>query len=351
MTSSTKPLISIILPVYNVRPYIEEAVDSVLRQTYENLEIILVDDGSTDGSADVCNQYGKEDARVKVIHQKNMGLSAARNAGLDICKGELIAFLDPDDLLCEDAIYSMYEKMVESGADIVVSNHDLYIRKFTLNGSQSYKRVKNNRRFAIASGVYSKPDLFRMRINNIIPTSAWGKLYRRNLWDDLRYPVGQNYEEIDIIIPLLMRTESIFILDKPFIIYRKRPGSITDTCSIKNVMDKALAYKHYINHIRSLIPEYLDDQDLVNACKTILTSLLGEYIRHSLYIVPDRKRYFACYREAIDDMASEVAAGERGFKIRVALFMVFHLPPLAVGLIYRIYRPFRVLELKVTGRS
>lgn len=351
MISSANPLISIILPVYNVMPYIEEAVNSVIHQKYENLEIILIDDGSTDGSADVCDRYSKEDARVRVIHQKNMGLSAARNAGLDICKGELITFLDPDDLLCEDAIFMMYEKMAETGADIVMCDYDLYKRKYSLDGSQSYKKVKRRRRVAIIAGFYTKPDIFRLKIDNFISPNAWGKLYRRGLWDDLRYPVGQNYEDIDIIIPLLMRTESIYILNKPLIIHRKRPGSITDTLSVKNIRDRALAYKHYADHIRALIPEYLDDRDLVNARKALLTSLLLEYIRQSLRMIPDRKRYFACYREVIDNMASEVAVSERSFKIRVVLFMVFHFPPLAVGLIYRIYRPFRVLELKVTGRS
>ena len=245
----------------------------------------------------------------------------------------------------------MYEKMAETGADIVECDHDLYIKELALNGSRFYKKVKRRHRIPISAGIYTKPDLFRMRIDNIISSCAWGKLYRRGLWDDLRYPVGQNHEDVDVIFPLLMRTEKIYILDKPLILHRKRPGSITATYSVKNIRDKALAYKHHTDYIRALVPEYLDERDLVNFCKAKLTSLIVEYVRRSLRIVSDRKMYFACYREFIKDMASNVAVRERSFKIRAALFMVFHLPPLVVGLIYRIYRPFRVLELKVFDRS
>ena len=158
--------------------------------------------------------------------------------------GELITFLDPDDLLCEDAIFTMYEKMAETEVDVVVCDRDQYIRKFSLNGSQSYKKIKSNRHTALTAGIYCKPDFLRMRVDNIIPPSAWGKLYRRGMWDSLRYPVGQNYEDIDVIIPLLMRAESMFVLDKSLIIHRKRPGSITDTLSVENIRDKALAYNH-----------------------------------------------------------------------------------------------------------
>ena len=112
-------LVSVIVPVYNVLPYLRESLDSVINQTYKDLEIIIVDDGSTDGSDAVCEEYAK-DSRVKVIHQKNHGLSAARNVGLDIARGDYIAFLDSDDVYLPDMIQTMVEGIQKSQADVVV---------------------------------------------------------------------------------------------------------------------------------------------------------------------------------------------------------------------------------------
>ena len=104
ITSKKNPLISVIVPVYKVEQYLHRCVDSILAQTYTNLEIILIDDGSPDRSGAICDEYAAKDSRIRVIHQKNAGLGAARNAGLDVCSGEYIAFVDSDDTLPEDAL-------------------------------------------------------------------------------------------------------------------------------------------------------------------------------------------------------------------------------------------------------
>lgn len=119
-----EPLVSVIIPVYNVRPYLREALDSVINQTYQNLEIIIVDDGSRDGSETICDEY-KADSRVKVIHQRNRGLSSARNTGMDNVTGEIIAFLDPDDVIHPDMINTLVTIMQEQEADIVCCQHKI----------------------------------------------------------------------------------------------------------------------------------------------------------------------------------------------------------------------------------
>ena len=119
------PLISVIIPVYNVRHYLKEALDSVIFQTYRNLEIIIIDDGSTDGSREICDDY-LDDSRVTVIHQKNKGLSAARNAGLDIMTGEYVAFLDSDDAYQSSFIEEMVNAIVREVADIVVCKYTVH---------------------------------------------------------------------------------------------------------------------------------------------------------------------------------------------------------------------------------
>ena len=114
-------LISIIIPVFNVRPYLETALESVIRQTYSHLEIIVIDDGSADGSGVICDEFAKRDERIKVIHQENRGLSSARNTGIDMMSGDAVAFLDPDDSYHPDYIKAMAEAMERENADIVVA--------------------------------------------------------------------------------------------------------------------------------------------------------------------------------------------------------------------------------------
>ena len=131
------PLVSVIVPVFNVRPYIVEALDSVINQTYSNLEIILIDDGSTDGSGEVCDEYAARDKRIVVIHQKNNGVSSARNAGLDVMHGEAVAFLDPDDAYRSEFISTMVAAMNREKADIVMC-------KYT--NHRTNKKMKSNGR-------------------------------------------------------------------------------------------------------------------------------------------------------------------------------------------------------------
>ena len=115
-----KGFVSVIIPVYNVRPFLEEALDSVLNQTYKNLEIIIIDDGSTDGSGEICDEYAGRDNRIQVIHQDNGGLSAARNAGLDVMTGDLVAFLDPDDAYVDSFIETLVNAMAAEDVDLVI---------------------------------------------------------------------------------------------------------------------------------------------------------------------------------------------------------------------------------------
>lgn len=114
-------LVSVIMPVYNVFPYLAEAIDSVLHQTYENIELVIINDGSTDGSADICDDYALKDKRVSVVHQRNLGLSAARNKGLDMIRGELVAFIDSDDAVHQDYIMRILVLMISDPKNPCVS--------------------------------------------------------------------------------------------------------------------------------------------------------------------------------------------------------------------------------------
>ncbi len=143
-----EPLVSIIIPVFNVAPYLCEGLDSVINQKYKELEIIIIDDGSTDGSENICDEYAKKDERIKVVHQENRGLSAARNVGLDIMTGEVVAFLDPDDAFYLDFIKTMVITMVLEKSDIVICKFSIQttVEKLEYDGSGAiYPKLSKKR--------------------------------------------------------------------------------------------------------------------------------------------------------------------------------------------------------------
>ena len=170
------PLISVIIPVYNVEKYLHRCLDSVIAQTYQNLEIICVDDGSIDESGRICDQYAVRDARIKVIHQENQGLSAARNRGLDAAEGEYIAFVDSDDYILED----MYKKMLDK---LLNYNVDLCVCQWQYEFSDGRQVVKKKN---IDPTIYGRKAslefarfLYRGNYENGVVVAAWNKLYRR----------------------------------------------------------------------------------------------------------------------------------------------------------------------------
>ena len=226
------PLVSVIIPVYNVRPYLREALDSVTGQTYRNLEIIIVDDGSTDGSAEICDEY-RTDPRVQVIHQENLGLSGARNTGLDHASGDLIAFLDPDDAFCGDMIRVLQEAMESHHADIVLTG---FTSVHTI-GPLCETRPKYVYQYHKEELLSSDQALTRLVIYGSIVHSVWNKLYKRELWNGIRFPVGAVYEDISTSYQVFCRTDRILTLPGTQVIRRIRPGSILWTNSLKNIRD------------------------------------------------------------------------------------------------------------------
>lgn len=224
---------SIIIPVYNVRPYLREALEGVILQTYQNIEAIIVDDGSNDGSGAVCEEFAECDPRIKLIRQENLGLSAARNRGLDAAAGELIAFLDPDDAYYPRMIEVMVETMVRGGADIVVCG----FRTFHTRGRMPRPDSEAAGRVLECSGNGALREMLAGRID----TAVWEKLYRAKLWEGIRFPEGQVYEGTRTTYKILQKAERVLILPQKLVMHRVRSGSITQTESAENVRDLLLA--------------------------------------------------------------------------------------------------------------
>lgn len=215
----TMELISVIVPAYNVKSYLERCVNSIINQTYENLEIILVDDGSTDGTGTICDKMAQEDPRIIVIHKENGGLSDAKNAGLEVCKGDFISFIDSDDYIEPDMYKCMIEEMKDESISLVAvgfvvteadgSNH--------ITGAQQRKKLTKEDAFM---NLFEKEEMLPSSVN---------KLYRRFLFENLRFRKGMINEDTEIIPKILNICDYVIILDKALYHYILRKGSITQS--------------------------------------------------------------------------------------------------------------------------
>ncbi|MCQ2102485.1 MAG: glycosyltransferase [Fibrobacter sp.] len=211
------PLISVIVPIYKVEPYLRRCLDSIVNQTYTNLEIILVDDGSPDGCPAICDEYAAKDNRIVVIHKENGGLSDARNAGLDICKGEYISFVDSDDWIEKNYIEHLLTLIKNEHADIAIANHQL----ICTNGFIEYKGVFNNKIFHHSK--FMKELIINAPIQFIV---AWGKLYKREIFNDVRFPIKKIHEDQYTSYRLFYNAHKIVTTKKILYNYLKRPDSI-----------------------------------------------------------------------------------------------------------------------------
>ena len=210
------PLISVMVPVYNVEQYLRRCVDSILTQTYSHLEVILVDDGSPDCCGEICDEYAQADPRVHVIHRKNGGLSAARNSGLDFCHGEYIGFVDSDDYIQRD----MYEQLfadVTRYHTLLAFCHTDVIRKGKGDGKH----------YGLGSEVKPKEYVMERALKESIWWSADTKLYHRSLFDQLRYPEGKTNEDLPVTIRIFDLCDKIVINYNKLYCYCIRENSIT----------------------------------------------------------------------------------------------------------------------------
>lgn len=193
------PLVSVIIPVYNVKPYLREALNSVIEQNYKRMEIIIVDDGSTDGSENICDEY-ISDPRVLVIHQENQGLSGARNTGLSLFKGDYLCFLDPDDAYHPAFIERLLENALSTNSEMVACK---YIVQRT-TGEISTDNRKITQSFPrLASGTYSREEALRNLVEGDLNVFVWNKLYKGNLWNDkyLEDEIVGEMLEVDVTMP------------------------------------------------------------------------------------------------------------------------------------------------------
>ena len=213
--------ISVIVPVYKVEKYLPQCIDSILAQTYKDFELILIDDGSPDNCGKMCDEYAQRDARVRVIHQKNGGLSAARNAGIDMAKGEYIAFVDSDDYVSEEYLEKLYSCLVCNNADISICGMLSFFDGKKLDSAESIKKDRT-----VMTGREACLSIYKM--DGRVPVMAWGKMYKASLFDNIRYPNGLIHEDDATTPRLFYKAKNVAMFADALYFYRAREDSITN---------------------------------------------------------------------------------------------------------------------------
>lgn len=246
-----KKQITIIVPVFQVEEYLDQCISSIVRQNYDNLEIILVDDGATDNSTIICDKYQAVDTRIKVIHKTNGGLSHARNAGLKLATGDFIGFVDSDDWIEPNMVEVLVSALQETGADIAVCNHHIESSD-SMSQQISTGTLKRN--------LYSSKEALKMILNleGFIGNIVWNKLYRKNILQDINFPEGKIFEDTLWTAQVIGKSRTLTCIDYPLYHYLYRADSLShnNLQLRKRLWRKIEMCEQRIKYIRKHHPEF-----------------------------------------------------------------------------------------------
>lgn len=280
-----EPLLSVIVPVYKVEPWLERCVSSIRSQTYRNLEIILVDDGSPDKCGEMCDCFAQEDRRIRVIHRENGGLSVARNTGMDACRGEFLGFVDSDDVIHPEMYARLYNHICTFGTRLAFCQTQIF-HDDDISFPSPEAKVSCLPRDMILHQALSRQTWF----------SAGTKLYHKSLFEGLRFPEGRTNEDYPTTIRIFDRCDQIAVDFNRFYAYCKRDGSITTTSSFRNAFDQIVSAEEVSLFIKETHPDLipLAASILLSACIGFLLKTDGS--RENAYQT-ERESAFAAIRK------------------------------------------------------
>ena len=218
--NNSRPAVSVIVPVYNVKDYLEECLDSISKQSLTDIEVIIVDDGSDDGSESICDRYSDSLEQFKVIHQENKGLSDARNAGIELSTGRFLMFIDSDDTVVPDFCRVSYDSILSSGSDIVVFGFD------RIDADSQTIATEKGLSYRSDLGTLTRVEAMKHLARGEIKDFAWNKIYTREVFDGIRFPSGESWEDMAISYLLFDRTASVTVIPDVLYHYRRRPNSL-----------------------------------------------------------------------------------------------------------------------------
>lgn len=272
----SSPLLSVIVPIYNTAAYLSKCLDSIIGQTYSNLEIILVDDGSPDNSGEICDEYAQKDARIRVIHQPNKGLSGARNSGLDMATGEYIAFADSDDYMKP----TMYEKLISAA---VKENADMVIDDFYMILESGLSRKHNG-----LDNSTPQTKIKDMFLRDKLPSYVWNKIYRKHLFDHIRFTKIRGFEDLLIFPHLIQKTRKIAVIHNAGYYYNcLNMGALTAVFNHNRKLNVSTKYglfaawKEHEKVARDMKSEAASHAEN-RAIKSAVSALVADTVHHTL---------------------------------------------------------------------
>lgn len=282
-------LISVVVPIYKVEKYLPKCVESICRQTYKNLEIILVDDGSPDQCGKLCDEYAKKDGRIKVIHKKNGGLSDARNAGIEVATGKYIGFVDSDDYIHPQMYEILYNGVKDNKADLSICkfiniNENEVIENHNIRNAKWVALTTDQEKFEYALGEFT----------TVCFTVAWNKLYKSELFEQIRYPYGKIHEDEFTTYKTIDLAETVAYTEEELYYYVQRQGSIMDNGFDKRSLHRLEAYQERMA-LYSLTGRYQWYEKILYLYRLFLlkwTELLLKTNKENLeWLIPYKKYY------------------------------------------------------------
>lgn len=326
-------MVSIIVPVYKVESYLPQCIESIINQTYHNLEIILVDDGSPDACGKTCDEYAKQDKRIKVFHKQNGGLSDARNYGVTRATGEYLSFVDSDDWIEPDMFEVLVRVADENKADLV-------------NSSVFYNypdRMEVNP--AIEAKFADPVDSVKALIKGKINTGAWGKIYRKSCFSDIVFPRGHVFEEHATVYKFFLQADSVVSIAKPFYHYRlRRKDAITETHTMANLYDYWLAHKsRYVFFLQD--ERFNTDEEIMNRLQCNCANAIAYNWRWCYgNSAQEREQYASSFKEMQEFASCHFRwFGEKGWPLflRLSIFLARFDDVFVFALLYYLNHMYR----------
>lgn len=305
-------LLTVIVPVYNVEKYLDKCIESIVNQTYQQLEIVLVDDGSTDSSLNICNKWANRDSRIKVIHKENGGLSSARNAGIKLATGDLYTFVDSDDFIELNMYEIMIAALIETKKDIACCGRivDLWGQK-----EKEEFAIKEQR-------VFSKKEAIKeILLLKDIDVSACDKIYRKEIFKDIIYPEGKISEDAAIIFDILEKTNGIVHVGRSFYHYIFRKNSISKSQYTHKRYDSYMNYKNTYKFIHDFYPELKRYANIYGTlvCGNLLQSMYEDKKSLKTYR-EDYREYKNTFRQGFVSMLFEKKVS---IKTKIRLLFIY----------------------------